>query len=123
MSGSVPCDGCRRCCTNDLIVLHPEMGDDVTSYETIEIKHPFTGKAGHALARGSDGNCVYLGAAGCTIHGRHPAICREFDCGGLYQRTTRAERKRWIAQGVATKEVFAQGRRVTLIRHGERAAA
>ena len=31
----------------------------------------------------TNGDCVYLGPDGCTIHGRHPAICRTFDCAGF----------------------------------------
>jgi Fe-S-cluster containining protein len=103
-------------------VLHPELGDDPASYETERAINPLTGKAAYVLRRGADGNCVYLGASGCTIHGRHPAICREFDCGRMYEKTTRAERKRYIAQGWASKRVFDEGRRVTLIRNGQRAA-
>jgi Fe-S-cluster containining protein len=32
------------------------------------------------LAKGKDGNCVYLGPKGCKIHGRAPQMCRLLDC-------------------------------------------
>jgi hypothetical protein len=33
-----------------------------------------------ALARKSDGSCIYLGAEGCKIYEGRPALCRAFDC-------------------------------------------
>ena len=28
----------------------------------------------------SNGDCIYLGDTGCTIHARRPQMCRELDC-------------------------------------------
>jgi Fe-S-cluster containining protein len=39
-----------------------------------------------ALRRTPDGDCVYLGPQGCTIHGRHPVICKIFDCMNFVKR-------------------------------------
>lgn len=57
---SVPCNGCTACCEHDLIVLHPECGDVVHNYRTIEAIHPLTGEPVLALAQNADGSCVYL---------------------------------------------------------------
>lgn len=32
------------------------------------------------LAHKPDGACYYLGENGCTIHGRSPQQCQQFDC-------------------------------------------
>lgn len=82
---SVPCNGCTACCQHDLVFLHPEQGDIVESYITFEATNPLTGEHGHALQHKPEGGCVYVGEAGCTIHGRAPAICRVFDCRQLYK--------------------------------------
>lgn len=81
---TVPCDGCTACCEHDLIVLHPECGDNPAQFETVRIKHPLTGKRAFALKRKPEGGCIYLErGVGCTIHDRRPTICREFDCRGF----------------------------------------
>lgn len=66
------CGGCRKCCLGDTITLHP--GDDPTRYKTKVVD----GK--RVLAKGKDGNCIYLGVSGCRIYGRQPMECRVFDC-------------------------------------------
>jgi len=33
-----------------------------------------------------NGDCVYLGADGCTIHGRQPAVCKAFDCRVFFRK-------------------------------------
>lgn len=76
---TVPCGSCRACC-NELIILHPEDGDDPSAYLTRTVKHPLTGQPVPALLHKPDGNCFYLGKEGCTIHERAPILCREFDC-------------------------------------------
>lgn len=114
----IPCNGCTKCCHNDLIMLHPELGDDPKKFDCYPVKHPFTGKPGWALSKklGPTMDCIYLGKTGCTIHGRAPAICREFDCGKQFERFTAAERLRLVEAGIASPEVFAQGQRIALVR-------
>lgn len=101
---NVPCNGCTACCQRDLLILHPEMGDDPSQYETMEVVNPITNEAALALQHGDDGSCIYLGENGCTIHSRAPAICREFDCRAFYltllRDTTRGERKRLVKSGM-----------------------
>jgi Fe-S-cluster containining protein len=95
----VPCNGCTACCRGDLIVLHPEDGDDITAYETERM-----------LKRTAENNCIYLGPEGCTIHDRAPVICREFDCRRMFKMLSRKERRRAIKIGFMDQEVLAAGR-------------
>ena len=92
MTRNVPCAGCTACCQEDLILLHPEMGDNAEEYQTISVT--LNGREEkQALAHKKNGNCIYLGEKGCTIHDRAPAVCREFDCRDLWRRTSRSERR------------------------------
>lgn len=113
---SVPCDGCRLCCQgNNLVTLHPEDGDVVASYAHHQITNPLTGATGFALDRLANGDCVYLGPDGCTIHDRAPAMCRKFDCRAQYllsRKFNREDRRRMHAQGVLTRDMLEAGRRL-----------
>lgn len=112
--GNVPCNGCTACCDNDLLILHPEMGDDPDQYETQECINPVTGKPAIALAHKPTGGCIYLGSGGCTIHDDAPAICKEFDCRDFYksllETTTRTERRRFVKRGAFGADVLRAGR-------------
>lgn len=95
----VPCNGCTACCKYGAIVLHPEHGDDPTQYATKQVVHPLTGKVTTMLQHKKNGDCIYLGVGGCTIHGRAPIICREFDCRRFYLKFTaipRPQRRRML---------------------------
>lgn len=70
----VPCNGCTACC-HGVIVLHPALGDDPSTYETVEIPG-----VGYALKRNPDGSCHYLAGDKCSIWGRAPGVCKAFDC-------------------------------------------
>ena len=107
---NVPCNGCTLCCQNDLIFLHPELGDNPSRYETMPAVNPITGKMGLAIKHKATGGCIYLGPSGCTIHANSPAICREFDCRRFYLKMTRPERRRAIRNGYADREIFEAGR-------------
>lgn len=111
LSANVPCDGCTACCANDMLILHPELGDDPAQYETEPCQHPLTGEPALMLKHKPEGGCIYLGETGCTIHGRAPAICQEFDCRRMYLKFPRAERKRLIARGLFSKSIFDAGRK------------
>ena len=107
---NVPCNGCTVCCKNELLILHPEMGDDVALFATMKVTNPVTGKPAFALQHKPNGDCIYLGDSGCTIHGHAPAICREFDCRRFLRSLgDRAERRRLLKIGLVSKEVFAAG--------------
>jgi Fe-S-cluster containining protein len=66
------CNGCRTCCIGDTI--HLRGGDDASKYQTVE------GLTGLQLAKGLDGNCIYLTKEGCSIHDDAPQECKAFDC-------------------------------------------
>lgn len=107
----VACNGCTACCRNELLILHPEMGDDPATYETQAVTHPLTGKPAVALQQRPNGDCIYLGDDGCTIWGRHPAICREFSCVAQYLSMTRKGRRKLVALGLFSRPVFEAARK------------
>lgn len=111
----VPCNGCTLCCEHDLILLHPDLGDDPALYETMAVTHPLTGEPALALKleSGTAGRCRYLGADGCTIHDHAPAICRVFDCRAaarqLLATYSRTQRRRMAKAGLISKAVLRRG--------------
>ncbi len=86
---NVPCNGCRACCRYEMIPLQD--GDDPRMYEHRVITTPIGDLA--VLKRQPNGDCIYLGVDGCTIHGRAPVVCRAFDCRAWYAMQTSAERR------------------------------
>jgi len=94
----------------DLIVLHPECGDDVDNYLHHMTRHPVTGVTVAVLDRKPDGSCIYLGDSGCRIHDRAPVPCREFDCRRFFKSLTRNERRRLVRAGAVAKVVLDAGR-------------
>lgn len=105
----VPCGDCRLCCRSDVIMLLPDEGDVVESYEHIVVDLP-EGR-GAILKKGADGNCIYLGPEGCTIHDRAPLICRVFDCRRWFLSKTRIERRAMVKSGLADADIFEAGRK------------
>lgn len=105
----VPCAGCRLCCRHDVIVLLPEHGDILENYDYEYVASPDGSLA--TVKKGPDGNCIYLGADGCTIHDRAPAICRVFDCRRFFLSKSRNERRSLVKSGMADAAVFEAGRR------------
>lgn len=74
----IDCGTCRACCRHTMIVMVE--GDD-RALDWIE------GPGGMSvLGQQPNGDCVYLSDTGCTIHGRHPTMCRMFDCGDFVKR-------------------------------------
>lgn len=114
-NATVPCGSCQHCCKNLWIWLKPEEGDVVEQYDTVDYVSPITGLPAKALSHKPNGDCVYLGPAGCTIHGRHPAVCRAFDCRRFYLKLMalpRTERRREMRTGYLVKETLEVGRRM-----------
>lgn len=86
-----------------------EKGDDVASYDTAMCYTP--GKAPYLiLNRHANGDCVYLGANGCTIHDRAPYVCRLFDCRDVFKRSDRQGRRLAVKAGDMSQEIFDRGR-------------
>lgn len=110
------CGSCTACCDRDLIVLHPECGDDPSRYDLVTVTHPFTRQPALAIRPREDGKpgCRYLSRdpekPGCTIYHQRPAVCREFDCRKLVRSLTTRKMKLAIRRGLASREVFAAGR-------------
>lgn len=75
-NGFVPCCGCTACCQfGDMPKLQPELfPEDIGKYDEIERD----GKI--YLQLKANGDCIYLGPEGCTIHETRPQACRPFDC-------------------------------------------
>jgi Fe-S-cluster containining protein len=63
------------------------------------------------LKRRDNGDCIYLGEAGCTIYDRRPSVCRKFDCRIEFLKQTRNERRDRIKSGMMSREVYAAARR------------
>lgn len=40
------------------------------------------------LAHKENGDCIYLGVGGCSIHDRKPRMCREMDCRNIARGVT-----------------------------------
>ena len=66
------CGGCRACCIGDTVKLQP--GENPALFKTRLVN------GRHELRKGKDGNCVYLGKAGCKIQRDKPIACRLYDC-------------------------------------------
>lgn len=85
-------------------MLHPELGDDVASYQ-VRIRNRIP-----LLATTPDGACVYLGESGCTIYARRPALCRSFDCRKHYLMLPRQDRDNLVRLELSSRAVFNAGR-------------
>jgi Fe-S-cluster containining protein len=108
---NVPCNGCTECCkSNQGLVLHPDQGDEVESYQFQVFGHRDTGDPVFALARDESGRCVYLGPHGCTIYDRRPFLCRSFDCRKHYLILPRQDRDNLVRIGLSSRAVFNAGK-------------
>lgn len=87
----------------------PEAGDDPASYQCHKVELA-NGLSYFEIDHHANGDCVYLGPDGCTIHERAPYLCRIFDCRDAYRMHSRAERRRRIAEGRASAAVYEAGR-------------
>ena len=107
----MPCNGCTECCrSNQGLVLHPEQGDDVVSYQHRTLAARDTGEPVFVLAADQSGQCVYLGDRGCTIYERRPFLCRSFDCRTHYLMLPRQDRDNLVKLGLSSRAVFNAGR-------------
>jgi hypothetical protein len=108
---AVPCGTCRLCCKRTLIALTDE--DDAATYET-EMMHGVS----LVLKHKPNGDCIYLGDEGCTIHDRAPVLCRVYDCREQYRTYNREQRRDMVARGLLDPEVLK--RAAILIREEKR---
>ena len=101
----VPCGGCTRCCHNDAVRLLPS--DEPSQYQTEP--HPYMAGA-LMLAHAPNGDCVYLGPQGCTIHATKPLMCREMDCRRIAQAITWTKARKLEAKGGLRMDVWRRGK-------------
>ena len=102
---NVPCDGCTRCCKNDVIRLLS--GDDPTLYKTVP--HPYLSEA-LMLDHAENGDCVYLGDQGCTIHDTKPQLCREMDCRNIAAMINYTQARKLAKDGTLHFGVWLRGK-------------
>lgn len=99
-----PCGGCRECCRGDAVRILPH--EDPSKWQTEP--HPY--KAGaRMLAHVENGDCVYLGPAGCTIQDDKPQQCYTMDCRRVAAGTPKSAMRRLVSQGAMNPKVFARG--------------
>ena len=93
------CRRCLRCCRDKIIRLNPyevarlarHRGQTTTALRDASTEDG----AGLALARTSDGACVFLGPDGCTVHSDRPLVCRLYPL-GRFRSFTGAESYRTL---------------------------
>jgi hypothetical protein len=101
----VPCGSCTLCCYQDAVRLLPE--DDVTQYLT-EPHAYFPGAL--MLAHKANGDCIYLGSQGCTIHATKPLMCKEADCRNIAKNITWTTARKLSKQGRLRMPVWKRGK-------------
>jgi len=107
---TVPCGNCHLCCRNDAISIHPELGDDVSLYQTEPHIIPELAAEGVVmLAHKEDKSCIYLTDAGCAIHGTAPALCREFDCRRMVRQMGYTKARKAVKKGILSAGVVRRG--------------
>jgi hypothetical protein len=105
----VPCGKCQLCCKTLIVPLSLEEVDS-GQYLWAWITTREGKRLGHALRRKPNGDCVYLGENGCTIHGHAPHVCQRFDCRELFLKSDRAGRRQAVKSGKLPKALFDKGR-------------
>jgi Fe-S-cluster containining protein len=108
----VPCGSCHDCCTgNELVVMTPH--DDASKYETETIR--LNGAVLLVLKRKPNGDCIYLDAGRCSIHGDQPHVCKIFDCRLAYlqwMERPRHERRAMSKRIPGQKEAMMNAKRM-----------
>ena len=113
---AIPCDGCTECCKSEQVVLHPEAGDDLGSYDFEYIESPlYPGRRTPVLRQNpATGHCIYLTERGCAIHARAPAVCRRFHCARMFKALGAISRSKrdalWAMGNVLEEAVVERGR-------------
>jgi Fe-S-cluster containining protein len=101
----VPCNGCTRCCHSDAVRILPH--EDASKWLTEP--HPYMPGA-RMLAHKANGDCHYLGAAGCTIQHDKPQMCHEMDCRTIAQELTASQARMLDARGGMPIAIWHRGR-------------
>ena len=101
----VPCGSCTRCCHGDAVRLLP--GDDPQQYQTEP--HPIM-PGSLMLAHAPNGDCIYLGPQGCSIHETKPLMCKAMDCRRLAQAITWTQARKLHARGALRMDIWERGK-------------
>lgn len=64
------------------------------------------------IAHKANGECVYLGENGCTIHDRAPSLCRVVDCRTLAARVNFETARQMHLMGRLNLAVWDQGNKL-----------
>jgi hypothetical protein len=112
---NVPCGACHACCRHEYVMLLPEYGDDVASFDHV----PLPGTEYQMLRHKTNGECVYLDEHGCTIHDRAPVVCKKFDCRAFFLGMTRNERRMYKHAKVKSEIFKAARERLSSLTPGE----
>lgn len=107
----VPCNGCFECCKRGSIFILPEEGDDPEKYKTVQSFDRIAQKERLMLDHKPNGDCIYLGEAGCTIYDDRPVLCRAFDCRRQFLMLTKRMREVYIKAGFTTGREFEEGKK------------
>ncbi len=103
----VPCNGCTLCCQGDAVrLLAEDRGIDYAAEP-----HPYAPGA-TMLAHKANGECIYLGPGGCTIHDHAPSLCRSADCRSLAMKLDFEAAARLHRAGRLDIRVWDQGHRL-----------
>jgi Fe-S-cluster containining protein len=82
---SFRCHACKRCCRNKTIQVNPYELARLSrglGLPVADVVERYTDGGVHLRQR-EDGNCVFLGAAGCSVHGDRPLVCRLYPLGRI----------------------------------------
>lgn len=82
---SFRCHACSRCCRDKTIQVNPYELARLSrglGLPVAEVVERYT-DAGVHLRQREDGSCVFLGAAGCSVHADRPLVCRLYPLGRI----------------------------------------
>jgi len=99
----VACGSCNLCCKKARIPILQSY-DDANAYQT-----EFLGGV-LCLQHKPNGDCIYLGDAGCTIYDKRPAVCRKYSCVTHYKSLTKSQQKEAVRVGLVSEAVLRAGR-------------
>lgn len=102
---AVPCGTCTLCCHGDAIRILPH--EDATRWQT----QPHDRVPGALmLAHKANGDCVYLGDAGCTRQADKPQVCCEMDCRRVATNISKQEAERLDKKGAMPIAIWKRGK-------------
>lgn len=65
------------------------------------------------LAHKDNGDCIYLGDTGCTIHERKPQQCREMDCRVIAASVSFTKMRKLSRRDYRMMRVWRKGKELT----------